>query len=181
MLDIERAKRAAITQCAERLCRATKARNDAVRERLGLSVQPDPSPQPPFFPRMCLKSPQQGRRFRPLLPPLNVEGIKRTPGSPERLEEDDSFWEKVLLGGQMAAGACQEAQMADGDSPKASFRSTSRLSSVDAHPPRELRAISRIGSPVEATFTPPRVVPLFRSRVSHPPDSSKLKRAGELL
>lgn len=180
MLDIERAKRAAITQCAERLCRATKARNDAVRERLGLSVQPDPSPQPPFFPRMCLKSPRQGQRFRPLLPPLNVEGIKRTLGSPERLEEDDSFWETVL-GGQMAAGACQEAQMADRDSPTASFRSTSRLSSVDAHTPTELRAISRIGSPVEATFTPPRAVPLFRSRVSHLPDSSKLKRAGELL
>lgn len=178
MLDIERAKRAAITQCAERLCRATKARNDAVRERLGLSVQPDPSPQPTFFPRMCLKSPRQGRRFRPLLPPLNVEGIKRILGSPERLEEDDSFWEKVLLGGQMA---CQEAQMADGDSPTASFKSTSFLSSVDAHPPTELRAISRIGSPVEATFTPPRAVPLFRSRVSHLPDSSKLKRAGELL
>ncbi|XP_044077544.1 uncharacterized protein LOC122887917 [Siniperca chuatsi] len=183
------AERAALIQHAERLCAAVKARNDAVLERLGLSVLDVtlPSPQPPAFPRRGTKPSRRGRRISPLLDvsSLNVEDIDRNQKSPESLdEEDDSFWDKVLLGSQMAALTCKEAQMANRDqSPTVSISSVYSLSSVDTHTPNELRAISLIRNPVEFTTfkptpPPPRAVPLSRRRVSRlPVFSAKLSGA----
>lgn len=175
MLEIQRTERAAIAQRAERLCSVMKARSDAVRERLGLSLQPvgQPSPQPPSVRRRSSILHDGGQRISPLLPHWTVEGIRRTQRSVD--EEDDSFWDGVLLGSPMADRV---------QSPTTSIRSVSSLSSVDRHTPDELRAIWQIGSPVEATFTPtpPRAVPLSRSRVSRLPVlSTKLSRTGEFL
>ncbi|KAM7374291.1 hypothetical protein PAMP_006959 [Pampus punctatissimus] len=175
ILDIQSAKTAALIQQAERLCTAEKARNNAVLERMGLCSQDvtHPSPQPPRTP----KSSSQGRRrLIPLrdVPHLKVEHLKRNHKSPEYLdvEEDDSFWDDVLLGSQIAAQ--QAAQKADrGSSPTASISVVSSLSSVDTHTPSDLRAISLMGSPVEVTLLsptpPPRVAPITRRRVSRLP------------
>ncbi|KAM7374292.1 hypothetical protein PAMP_006960 [Pampus punctatissimus] len=176
ILDIQSAKTAALIQQAERLCTAEKARNNAVLERMGLCSQDvtHPSPQPPRTP----KSSSQGRRrLIPLrdVPHLKVEHLKRNHKSPEYLdvEEDDSFWDDVLLGSQIAAQ--QTTQKADrGSSPTASISVVSSLSSVDTHTPSDLRAISLMGSPVEVTLLsptppPPRVAPITRRRVSRLP------------
>ncbi|KAL7370614.1 hypothetical protein ABVT39_005831 [Epinephelus coioides] len=167
ILDSQRAGRATLVRQAENLCTATKVRNDAVLGRLGLPVQDVtlPSPRPPPFPKRSIRSPQRRRRIAPLsdVPRFNTEIIDRhqIPGSLD--EEDDSFWEKVLLGSQMAALTCKEAQMADRDQ-----SSTSSLSSVDCQTPSELRAIALIEEPT--TPPPPRrAVPLFRRRMSRLP------------
>ncbi|XP_049436911.1 uncharacterized protein LOC125891578 [Epinephelus fuscoguttatus] len=167
ILDSQRAGRATLVRQAENLCTATKARNDAVLGRLGLPVQDVtlPSPRPPPFPKRSIRSPQRRRRIAPRsdVPRFNTEVIDRhqRPGSLD--EEDDSFWEKVLLGSQMAALTCKEAQMADRDQ-----SSTSSLSSVDCQTPSELRAIALIEEPT--TPPPPRrAVPLFRRRTSRLP------------
>nr|XP_033471266.1 crescerin-like protein che-12 [Epinephelus lanceolatus] len=156
-------------ECArQKICAATKARNDAVLGRLGLPVQDVtlPSPRPPPFPKRSIRSPQRRRRNAPLsdVPRFNTEVIDRhqSPGSLD--EEDDSFWEKVLLGSQMAALTCKEAQMADRDQ-----SSTSSLSSVDCQTPSELRAIALIEEPTTPPPPPPRAVPLFRRRMSRLP------------
>lgn len=157
-----------------------KARNDAVLGRLGLSRQDvtQPSPQPPHGrnPKSFLRG-----RISPLLdvPHLNAEHLNRNQMSPESLdeEEDNSSWDKIFLGSQMAVHACKEAQMEARDtSPTASISSVYSLSSVDTHTPSELRAISLIGSPVEVTplsppcpRPPPRMNPLTRRRVSRIP------------
>ncbi|KAM7374290.1 hypothetical protein PAMP_006958 [Pampus punctatissimus] len=176
ILDIQSAKTAGLIQQAERLCTAEKARNNAVLERMGLCSQDvtHPSPQPPRTPKSSF---QGRRRLIPLResPHLKVEHLKRNHKSPEYLdvEEDDSFWDDVLLGSQIAAQ--QAAQKADrGSSPTASISVVSSLSSVDTHTPSDLRAISLMGSPVEVTLLsptppPPRVAPITRRRVSRLP------------
>ncbi|XP_026184321.1 uncharacterized protein LOC113143076, partial [Mastacembelus armatus] len=176
LMDIqmsERAKRAALTRHAEALCAAQKARDDAVLERLGLSV-PDvilPSNQPPPVPRINRKSPR-GQRVSPVFDDNHLHGLDN--------EEDDSFWDEVQLGSQMAVLACQKAQMTDKDkSPTASLYS---LSSIDT--PSELREISLIKSPTKMTPTPPppQALPLLRRerRVSRlPVFSAKLSGAGK--
>ncbi|XP_078026541.1 uncharacterized protein LOC117258111 [Epinephelus lanceolatus] len=167
ILDSQRAGRATLVRQAENLCTATKARNDAVLGRLGLPVQDVtlPSPRPPPFPKTSIRSPQRRRRIAPRsdVPRFNTEVIDRhqRPGSLD--EEDDSFWEKVLLGSQMAALTCKEAQMADRDQ-----SSTSSLSSVDCQTPSELRAIALIEEPTTPPL-PRRAVPLFRRRTSRLP------------
>ena len=151
-------------QHTDRLCTAEKARHDAVLERLGLSRQdvPQPSPQSPA-----------ARRRRRLSPLRDVpRHLKRNQRSLDE-EEDDSFWDKFLLGSGMAAQVHKEFRMAD-TSPTASIGSLDSLSSVDTHTPSELRAISLIGSPVESTPLsptppPPRATPLIRRRGSHLP------------
>ncbi|KAL7395935.1 hypothetical protein ABVT39_025750 [Epinephelus coioides] len=171
ILDSQRAGRATLVRQAENLCTATKARNDAVLGRLGLPIQDVtlPSPRPPPFPKRSIRSPQRRRRIAPRsdVPRFNTEVIDRhqSPGSLD--EEDDSFWEKVLLGSQMAALTCKEAQMADGDQSP-----TSSLSSVDYQTPSELRAIALIEeptTPLPPPPPPPRAVPLFRRRMSRLP------------
>lgn len=175
---MQRAKRAALTRRAERLCAERKARNDAVLERLGLSTHDVtlPSPQPPAFPRRSTKSPPRGRRLGQM--------------SPERSddEEDDSFWDTVLLGGQMAALACEEARVVGRDkSPSASTGSVYSFGSLDTRMPSELGAISLIGSSAEVTNfkptpppPPPRAAPLSRRRASRlPVFSARLSGAGQ--
>ncbi|XP_042356730.1 crescerin-like protein che-12 [Plectropomus leopardus] len=173
ILDKERAGRAALTLHAEGLCAVEKALKDAVLERLGLSVQdiPLPSPQPPTtLPLRSTKSPWQRRRLAPLVgvTRLHVEDITKCQRSPTSLddEEDDSFWDKVFLGGQMAACAIKEAQMAEREaSPTASLRS------VDTCTPTELRAIPLIEDiPIRPTPPPtPRALPPLRRRTSRLP------------
>ncbi|GLD65385.1 uncharacterized protein AKAME5_002931700 [Lates japonicus] len=186
ILDIQRAEqaqRAALTQRAERLCNAEKARADSVLERLGLSVGDAtlPSPQPPALPRRSRKSSVRGRRISPLLdgPHLNVEDVDRK----QKIwnKEENSCWDQVHLSSQMAALAFKEASVGDGDrSPVASISSVYSLSSVDTCTPSELRAISLIGSPIEVSPTPPQVVPLPRRRPSRLPVlSAKFTRQNE--
>nr|XP_033503004.1 uncharacterized protein LOC117269794 [Epinephelus lanceolatus] len=169
ILDSQRAGRATLVRQAENLCTATKARNDAVLGILGLPVQDVtwPSPRPPPLPKRSIRSPQRRRKIAPRsdVPRLNTKDIDRhqSPGSLD--EEDDSFWEKVLLGSQMAVLACKEAQMADGDQSP-----TSSLSSVDCKTPSELRAIALIEEPTTPPPPPPhRAVTLFRRRTSRLP------------
>ncbi|KAM7394983.1 hypothetical protein PAMA_006633 [Pampus argenteus] len=173
-LDIQTAKTAALIQHAERLCTLEKARNNAVLERMGLCRQDVtyPSPQPPRTSKSSRPS-----RLDPLgdAPHLKIGHLKGNHKSPEYLdvEEDDSFWDEVLLCSQIAAQ--QAAQKADRDSsPTASISVVSSLSSVDTHTPRDLRDISLMRSPVEVTLlspTPPplRVNPITRRRVSRLP------------
>ncbi|KAL7389512.1 hypothetical protein ABVT39_005534 [Epinephelus coioides] len=180
ILDSQRAGRATLVRQAENLCTATKARNDAVLGRLGLPVQDvtRPSPRPPPLPKRSIRSPQRRRRIAPHsdVPRLNTEDIDRhqSPGSLD--EEDDSFWEKVLLGSQMAVLTCKEAQMADGDQSP-----TSSLSSVDCKTPSELRAIALIEEPTTPPPPPPphRAVPLFRRRTSRLPVLSAKQSGAE--
>ncbi|XP_018546535.1 uncharacterized protein LOC108893160 [Lates calcarifer] len=173
IVDIQRAEqaqRAALTQRAERLCNAEKARADSVLERLGLSVGDAtlPSPQPPALPRRSRKSSVRGRRISPLLdgPRLNVEDVDR---NQKIWNEEENCWDQVHLGSQTAL-AFKEASMGDEDrSPVASISSVYSLSSVDTHTPSELRAISLIESPIEVSPTPPQAVPLPRRRASRLP------------
>ncbi|KAM7394984.1 hypothetical protein PAMA_006634 [Pampus argenteus] len=173
-LDIQTAKTAALIQHAERLCTLEKARNNAVLERMGLCRQDVtyPSPQPPRTSKSSRPS-----RLDPLgdAPHLKIGHLKGNHKSPEYLdvEEDDFFWDEVLLCSQIVAQ--QAAQKADSDSsPTASISVVSSLSSVDTHTPRDLRDISLMGSPVEVTLLsptppPPRVNPITRRRVSRLP------------
>ncbi|XP_074507980.1 uncharacterized protein LOC141777537 [Sebastes fasciatus] len=181
ILDLERAeraKRAALTRHAEKMCTAEKARGDAVLERMGLSTQVTlPSPPPPALPRGYAKS---KRRISPLLdvPRVNEEDINTNQRSRESLDEEDedSFWNKVQVGGQMAALACE----ADRDrSPSSSISSVSCLSPVDTHTPRELRAICLFKDSFRPTPPPlpPRAVPLSRRRASRLPVSARYSRA----
>ncbi|XP_051260275.1 uncharacterized protein LOC127365816 [Dicentrarchus labrax] len=187
-------QKAALSQGAESLFAVRQAQSKAVLDRLGLSVQDVArhSLHPPPVPRQSAKSPvqslryRQGRRFCPILdgPLLVVKDINQKQNSPELSKEDnDSFWDKVRLGSQVAAQACKEAQIADRDrSPTSSV--TSVWSSVETDTPRELRAISLIGNPVEfptlKPTPPPQAVPLHRSRVSRLPVlSAKLRVAAE--
>ena len=179
ILEIQRAesaKMAALTEHAERLCALQEAQNTSTRQRLGLSLQDVilPPPELPASPRRRTDVSARGWRTSPL---LKME-VSRNQRSWEE-EDDDSFWEKVLSGGRMAALACKEASTIDGDeSPTAS------ISSVDTHTPSELRRVPLIVSPVEdpATPPPPRAVPLTRRRVSRlPVFSAKYAGKGEFL
>ncbi|XP_070700144.1 uncharacterized protein [Pempheris klunzingeri] len=182
ILHRQRAERAVLTQRAERLCAAENGQNDAVLERLGLSSHDVtvPSPQPPALPRKSPKTPQRERRLLPVLdaPRLSLENRNRNQRRSECAGEDDSFWDKVLLGSQMAVLACEEAKMADRyRSPTDSVYS---FSSVDAHTPSELRAMSLIRSPAEVTNvrTPPQTAPSYRRRLSRlPVFSASISRA----
>nr|XP_046266867.1 TOG array regulator of axonemal microtubules protein 1-like isoform X2 [Scatophagus argus] len=174
ILDIERAKRAeraALMQHAERLCASVKARNDAVLERLGLFAKHAtlPSAQPPAFPRRQAPS-LRGRRLSPLSDAshFSVECINKNQQSSESSDEeedDSSSCDLMLL-------SSEQAQVGDRESPAASIRSWSSLSSVDTHTPSDLRAIPLIASSVQvATFTPapPQAVLRSRSKVSRLP------------
>ncbi|XP_051269587.1 uncharacterized protein LOC127371055 isoform X1 [Dicentrarchus labrax] len=181
-------QKAALSQGTDSLFAARQARSKAVLERLGLSVQDVArhSLHPPPVPRQSAKSPRQslhyrqGRRFCPILdgPVLVVKDI-----NPKQKSPDHSKGDKVHLGSQVAARACKEDQMVDGDrSPTSSV--TSVWSSVESDTPRELRAISLIGNPVEIPTLkptpPPEAVPLHRTRVSRLPVlSTKLRVAAE--
>ncbi|KAM7394985.1 hypothetical protein PAMA_006635 [Pampus argenteus] len=185
-LDIQTAKTAALIQHAERLCTLEKARNNAVLERMGLCRQDVtyPSPQPPRTSKSSRPS-----RLDPLgdASHLNIEHLKGNHKSPEYLdvEEDDFFWDEVLLCSQIAAQ--QAAQKADRDSsPTASISVVSSLSSVDTHTPSDLRDISLMGSPVEVTLLsptppPPRVNPITRRRVSRLPVFSSASAAARKI
>lgn len=186
---MQRAERAVLTQHAERLCTAGKAQNDAVLERLGLSVHDVtlPSCQPPAFPRRSAKPSLREGRIRPLLgvPRLNMEDIDRNQKSLEHLNEgDDFFWDKGLPGSQLPALACKEARVRH-KSPTASVSAAYSFSSVDSDTPRELRAIPLIVNPAEVTNfrpTPPRAAPLPRRRRSRLPVlSARLDGAGQFL
>lgn len=93
--DIERAQRAdkaEVMQHIGRLYALQKARNNAVLERLGLSVQQDTLRSPSTWrPESSL----QGRRIRPILEEDNRGGISRTN---KTLEEKDPFTEPAHMG-----------------------------------------------------------------------------------
>lgn len=107
-----------------------------------------------------------------------MENINRNQNSPESLDEEDSFSEKVLLGSQMPALACK----ADRDgSPTASSSSVNSLSPVDTHAPSELSAICLLEDTFRPT-PPPQTVPLSRKRVSRlPVFTAKLSGTGQFL
>ncbi|XP_018529340.1 uncharacterized protein LOC108881720 [Lates calcarifer] len=165
--DIERAERAereALIHQAERLCSSQEAHKNAVLERLGLSIQQDnlPSPHPPASPRCRPESSLPGRRIRPIvnLPPLKLEEKNpgRKSGTNQLLDEDDPFFEqKLRLGSHMAILACKLAKVTarnKSPSPDGSVISVDSLNTVDTHTTSELRAISKLGSPVTPRFTP---------------------------
>ncbi len=151
--DQQRDRMAALTEQAEKMCAAENARNDAIRKRLGRSVQPVPLPSPQS-PVQRARPSLHGRRLRPLVrvPCFNVEDMDRNKRSPTK--EDDSFREKVLFGSQTAGAACRRTPMSERPhSLIASSSGASSLSCVDSYTPREQRAISLIRGPTEfATF-----------------------------
>lgn len=169
MVGMDRADTLGPTQQEEKHFISTVEISDADHERLGLCDQPDDHPS------------AQSQAQAHFLHPFNVEAAKRSQRSFEFGDGDDFFWTQIFLGSKLAAQACTEAQMAEGDTHAASIRSVSCLSSVDRYTPGELRAISRIESPDEDTVTPTPPTSsgsLPRSRASRLPVlESRLRKA----
>lgn len=94
------------------------------------------------------------------LPPLKLEEKNpgRKSGTNQLLDEDDPFFEqKLRLGSHMAILACKLAKVTarnKSPSPDGSVISVDSLNTVDTHTTSELRAISKLGSPVTPRFTP---------------------------
>ena len=91
---MQRAREAALTRQAERLCAADKAVNDAVLERLGISPENSalPTPRPPTSLPLLRGGPKSScrrRRLTPLLdvPPVNMEDVNKSQ-SPDGLDDD---------------------------------------------------------------------------------------------
>lgn len=170
ILDFERAKRTALLQQAERTCDAVAARHSAVLGRGGLPVQcvALSSPRPSALPIRTKRSGVHVSRCpHSDVPPLNVEAIDRNQRSPGGLdEEDDSFWNQVALGSQLAVLSCEEME-------------TSTLSSVDSDMPGELRDLPLIRSPVDCTAFKPPTPPRARRRVSRLPVPSTHREEGK--
>ncbi|XP_071058037.1 uncharacterized protein [Pseudochaenichthys georgianus] len=134
VLNTQRSQRATLTQQTERLCAAEDARHAAVLERV--------RPREAAFSR----SPDLSRRKRISLldvPRLNWEYINKNQGRPESLDEEDHFWDKVLLAKTYAADRDRKPNWSS------SFH---RLSPVHPHIPSELRAIPLIDTPPPLLF-----------------------------
>ncbi|XP_031179200.1 uncharacterized protein LOC116067048 isoform X2 [Sander lucioperca] len=146
ILDIERAERAefyALLQRVETLYSSQNSKNDAVRKRMGFSIQQDtlPSPQPPASPTRSPESSLRGRRPRPI---LKDDKRVRTSRANQTLVEEEPFYEKKLRLGRKMAGGTAANRSPSTDS--------SSLSSVNMHTPTELISQTSLFTP---TLSPP--------------------------
>ncbi|XP_059185571.1 TOG array regulator of axonemal microtubules protein 2-like [Centropristis striata] len=96
-----------------------------------------------------------------------LENIERNQKRPESLDEEDFFWDKVLLGSQKAVPRCETHRDRN---QTASISSVLSPSPVDTHTPSELRDICFIEDTFRLTPPPPpRAGPLSRGRMSRLP------------
>ena len=126
VLDIQRAEIESLIRQSERLCAANRRCTDAVLERLRISTQqgPVPQPQPPAVHRQRPESSVRGRRLKPIERGTFCNGdATKTQRHRRSLESLDEGVEDLYLS------------------------DWSSISSLDAHTPDELRAIPLIESP----------------------------------